>query len=85
MDNSRFAEYSNLAVAGYNHMTSAQPPHPSSNYGMAYRVGEICRERAIYPHEVSPSRGYTWKVNRLYKINLGPELDGKGPYDISRM
>jgi hypothetical protein len=85
MNNQTFAEYSNLAVAGYNRMASAQPPYASSPYGMAFRVGEICRERGIYPHEVQPSRGYTWKVNKLYKINLGPELDRKGTYTLDRI
>lgn len=74
------------AIAGYNGMTSERPPYDSSIIGMAFRCGEICREHNLYPHEIKASRGYSFVVNRTYKIRfLADTRNRKGAYSFERI
>jgi hypothetical protein len=59
-------------IAGYNLAESHRPPYSSSPIGMAFMCGEWCRQNNITPHEIKASRGYTWIINRTYKLNFNP-------------
>ncbi|MFA5152259.1 MAG: hypothetical protein WC554_06870 [Clostridia bacterium] len=56
--------------AGYHGMTSHEPPYPSSPVHMAYCCGVWCKEHNIVAYEIKASRGYTWIVNRTYKLSF---------------
>ena len=58
------------AQAGYNGMESMRPPHPSSPFGMAFECGVWCKAHHVTPYLVHESRGYTWIVNKTYKLNF---------------
>ena len=58
------------AVAGYNGMESMRPHYASSPNGYAFQCGVWCRKMGITFFEVKPSRGYTWIVNRTYKLDF---------------
>ena len=79
-------EVSDAFCKGYQLMTSERPPYDSSSVGMAFRCGEICRERGIMAGEISPSRGYSWIVNRTFRIKFLNDTPGrKGAYSLERI
>ena len=59
-----------LAHAGYNGATSQEPPYASSPNGMAFQCGVWARKSGIDILEIKQGRGYTWIINRQYKLNF---------------
>lgn len=47
-----------------------RPAYDSSPEGMAFAVGLWAREHGVAVHEVAQGRGYTFLLNRTYKINF---------------
>ena len=58
------------AQAGYSGMESMRPPYASSSIGQAFECGVWCKKNGITLHEVKAGRGYSWIVNRVYKLNF---------------
>lgn len=42
----------------------------SSDCDYAHKVGLFCRKKSINPLELKKSRGYTWILNRDFKLNF---------------
>lgn len=56
--------------AGYDGRSSERPPYGSSVTGMAFSCGVWCRANGITPHEIKPSRGYKWIINRTFVLDF---------------
>ena len=69
MSATQIAEYA--AQAGPN--AADRPPYDSSPNGMAFRVGLWARERGITVQEVKAGRGYTYTLNRSYRLDFKGE------------
>ena len=62
-------DYNAIAQMAYD--SGAESPFIlSSNNDMAHRVGIFARLHGIYPHEIKPSRGYTWILNRNLEVTF---------------
>lgn len=57
-------------MAGYNLRMSERPPYDSSAVGMAFSCGVWCRHNNVVAQEIKASRGYTYIVNRIYRLNF---------------
>ena len=67
--------YTEMAQYAYEKPNAAdRPPYDSSPMGMAFSVGLWCREKGLFPSEVKASRGYSWILNRQYKLNFKDEM-----------
>jgi hypothetical protein len=47
-----------------------RPAYESSTMGMAFSVGLLARERGIIVMEIKQGRGYTFILNRQFRINF---------------
>jgi len=49
-----------------------RPAFDSSPNGMAFRIGLMATMRGITVSELKSGRGYTYTLNRQFKINMKP-------------
>jgi hypothetical protein len=74
-----------LEVAQYAFDSGASSPYiTSSPNDMAHRIGLWCRTKRIYPGELHPSRGYTWKLNRNITLTFKESKDPRLMYSMDR-
>ena len=66
------SEYTSIAQYAAEEGPTAceRPPHDSSPNGMAFGVGLWASEHGETVYEVAPSRGYSWKLNRDWKLRF---------------